>query len=163
MLIWVEHMLFFEVTPTLTKGCTRVVSREGCCSSLWGPVFLASVQLLFLHGAWIKQLLAAMNRRLAQDMLLLCLIWLSLILERINPVYLEESVELSTYHIKIFQGAVCFVSYFLPLSGPYGQLSCERREKQFPSPWKEKPFWWGQGSFRTIIFQTQTDRCNLLD
>lgn len=120
MLIWVEHMPFFEATPTLTKGRTRVVSRAGCCSSLWGPALPASVQLLLLHGVWIKQFLVTVNRRLAQYMLLLCLMRLSLILEKINnPAYLKERVKLSTYHIKIFQGAICFVFYCLPISGPH--------------------------------------------
>lgn len=86
---------------------------------------------------WIKQFLVTVNRRLAQYMLLLCLMWLSLILEKKNNLaYLKERVKLSTYHIKIFQGAICF--FLLP---SHFWSSCERREKQFPSPWKEKPLW----------------------
>lgn len=107
---------------------------------------------------WIKQFLVTVNRRLAQYMLLLCLMWLSLILEKKkNLAYLKERVKLSTYHIKIFQGAICF--FFIAF--PFLVLMWKER-KTISITLKRKALVRGQGSFRTIIFQPLIGRCNLL-
>lgn len=83
MPIWAEQLcLSAEVAPTFTEGHvggeqSRVPQR----AAKQGPVFPASLQLLFLCGFCLKQLLVTMNRRPTQEMLLQWLISLSLILE----------------------------------------------------------------------------------
>lgn len=72
-----------EAAPPFTKRhAGGEQSRTLQLAGKQRPASPASVQLLLLRGFYIKQLLVTMNRRQAQDMLLLWLISLPFILEK---------------------------------------------------------------------------------